>query len=139
MADTEHILETWTQLDGLAHELLSPLETEAQYQEALHFVDALMTRVGQDERHPLVSLLILVSERVEAYEDRHHPVPTSTPSRLLAFLMADRDLTQTQLARETGIDQSNLSKLLKGERDFNARQIKALSDYFQVNPAVFFE
>lgn len=137
MTNTERVLEAWAQLDQLAHDLLNPISNDGQYRVALAFVDDLMTRAEQDGNPALASLLTLISERVETYEEEHHPVPASNPSRVLAFLMEQRDLTQSALAEATGIDQSNLSKLLKGERELNTRQIKILSDYFKVSPAVF--
>jgi hypothetical protein len=31
----EHVAQVWTQLDALAHELLVPIENEAQYKQVL--------------------------------------------------------------------------------------------------------
>lgn len=51
--------------------------------------------------------------------------------------MEDFGTTQTEPASATGSDQSNLSKPLGGKREFNTAHVKALGDYFHVNPAVF--
>ena len=45
-------------------------------------------------------------------------------------------LTQSDLAKEVG-GQPIVSKILKGERELNLRQIKALAKRFKVSPKVF--
>ena len=45
-------------------------------------------------------------------------------------------LTQTDLAKELG-GQPNVSKVLKGERELNLRQIRALAEKFKVEPNLF--
>lgn len=47
-----------------------------------------------------------------------------------------RELTQKDLAKEVD-GQPIVSKILKGERDLNIRQIKALAKRFKVSPEVF--
>lgn len=135
----EAIVHAWASVDSVAHDLLTPIETEAQYGQALAAVDELMTRVNDagEQPHPLESLLGILIERVAAYEDATLPVRARRPEAVLAYLMADRRLTQTALAAATGIDQSTISKLLKGERKFSTAHVKALADYFGVEGGVF--
>jgi len=137
MTDTHTLFRLWADVDCVAHDLLSPITSEAQNEQALTTIDELMLEVGDDQNHPLLSLLNLLADRVEAFERAAYPLPPAPPQRVLAFLMEQRDLTQQALAAATGIDQSNLSKLLRGRRDFTANQVKKLSEYFHVNPSVF--
>ncbi len=134
---TDTVAEAWTQVDRVAHDLLRPISTEAQHAQALEVIEALMIRIEGRDEHPLTTLLELLVERVHAYEEIHHAIPAAPPSRLLAFLMDQNNLTQSAVAQATGINQSNLSKLLRGEREFNTQHIKALSEFFHVSPAVF--
>lgn len=55
---------------------------------------------------------------------------------MLAYLMNLQGLTQKDLAKEVG-GQPIVSKILKGERDLNIRQVKALAKRFKVSPEVF--
>lgn len=135
----ESIARAWVNVDSVAHDLLTPIETNEQYQQALSAVDDLMTRVNDDGQHPhpLDSLLGILIERVAAYEDALFPVRERKPEAVLAYLMEDRRLTQTALAAVTGIDQSTISKLLKGERGFSKAHARALAAYFGVDVGVF--
>jgi len=55
---------------------------------------------------------------------------------VLAYLMEEHGLKQTDLAAELG-GQSIVSAILNGKRELNARQAKALGKRFKVSPAVF--
>ena len=93
-------------------------------------------RFGVDEHHPIFSLVDVVADRIREYEDRVHPWPdTTTPASLLAYLMAERGLKQSELP-EVG-PQSVVSEVLSGKRALNVRQAKALAVRFQVPMEVF--
>ena len=47
-----------------------------------------------------------------------------------------KGLNQTDVAKELG-DQPNVSKVLKGKRELNLRQIRYLAEKFKVEPALF--
>lgn len=136
-SDTATLFKSWSAVDQAAHGLLSPISSEAQYQDALAVIDALMVQIGNQPDHPLLSLLDLLSERVETFERHTYPSEPVPPHRILAFLMDQHGLSQKQLESATGIDQSNLSKMLKGTRALTVPQIKTLSNYFHISPEVF--
>ncbi|WP_420594821.1 helix-turn-helix domain-containing protein [Deinococcus sp.] len=92
---------------------------------------------SEDPAHPLGSLLTLMVERIQAYEDRVYPPAEVSPARMLAYLMALRGLSQNALASATGLDQGNVSKLLSGKREFNLKTVGTLSAYFKVDPGLF--
>lgn|ERR1035438_8621321 len=80
---------------------------------------------------PLGGLLLLLAERIREYEERAHPWPeTSTPASLLAFLMVQHGLRQSDLP-EFG-SQSVVSAVLSDKRVLNLRQVKALAARFHV-------
>src|SRR5687767_11663749 len=62
-----------------------------------------------------MELLNLVTNNIETYEKKAYPIETQTPSDVLAFLMSQHDLTQSDLP-EIG-SQSHVSKILSGERN----------------------
>ncbi len=59
-------------------------------------------------------------------------------AEMLAYLMDLQGLIQSDLAKELG-GQPIVSKILKGERELNLRQVKALAKRFNVSPQVFIE
>lgn len=51
--------------------------TAAEYNRLVAFLDTLTDEVGEDEHHPLASLMELVSVLIERYEDEHIPELTA--------------------------------------------------------------
>jgi len=72
---------------------------------------------------------------IHAYEEEHHPIPESSGADVLRFLMEEHGLTQSDLP-EIG-SQGVVSEILRGKRELNVRQIRALATRFHVSPAVF--
>jgi HTH-type transcriptional regulator / antitoxin HigA len=61
---------------GLAKIIYVP-HTEVEYRRLVAFLDRLIDDVGEDEAHPLASLMELVGVLIERYEDEHVPHLTS--------------------------------------------------------------
>ena len=49
------------------------LHTEEEYQRLVAFLDVLIDEVGEDETHPLASLMEVVGVLIEGYEEEHVP------------------------------------------------------------------
>jgi len=109
----------------------APIAGKAQYKRLLACVDALMDDYDDRSGNPLGGLLLLLAERIREYEERTQSWPeTSTPASLLAFLMEQHGLRQSDLP-EIG-PQSVVSAVLAGKRELNLRQVKALAARFHV-------
>jgi HTH-type transcriptional regulator / antitoxin HigA len=132
--DLKSVQSAWRGLNKLVP--LGPIVNDRAFERRVRIMDELLDRVGANESHPLVPLLDLVSKSIEAYEMQHHALPEASPEQVLSYLMAEHDLTQTDLAEELG-GQSVVSAILNGKRELNARQVKALAKRFNVSPAVF--
>lgn len=122
------------------HEALGlglPIADEAQYERMLEAVGELMEQHAQAlESGPLGGLALLLAERLRAYESRAHPwAESSTPASLLAYLMTEHGLRQTDVP-EIG-SQGVVSEVLAGKRQLNLRQIKALAVRFSVPMEAF--
>ena len=63
------------------------------------------------------------------------PSQSAAGSTCSSFLMEEHGLTQSDLP-EIG-SQGVVSDILRGKRELNVRQIRALAKRFQVSPAVF--
>jgi HTH-type transcriptional regulator/antitoxin HigA len=51
---------------------------EKEYNEAVRLLDSLIDTVGEDENHPLASLMEILGLLIEKYEDEHIPEITET-------------------------------------------------------------
>jgi HTH-type transcriptional regulator / antitoxin HigA len=100
------------------------------------FMNELLEKIGGRESHPLAGLLDVVTMFVRDYEERHVEIPDAAPTDVLRFLMDQRELRQVDLADLFG-SQSNVSEVLNGRREINARQARALGKRFGVSPAAF--
>lgn len=116
--------------------LLSVPYTEEDYHNRLDLLNKLIDEVGDNEQHPLASLLDTVGTLVANYEQEHYPLPEASPQEVLAYLIQEHQLTQSELP-EIG-SQGVVSEILRGKRQLNKRQILALSKRFGVAPGVFF-
>ena len=47
--------------------------TEQEYRDAVNLLDDLIDQVGEDENHPLASLMEVLGVLIEKYEDDHVP------------------------------------------------------------------
>jgi HTH-type transcriptional regulator/antitoxin HigA len=62
-------LNTWPQIAGMVY---VPHEEE-EYERLVSFLDSLIDEVGEDESHPLASLMEIVGLLIERYEDEQVP------------------------------------------------------------------
>ena len=65
----QQVTTAWPSLSGL---LYVP-HTENEYQETVDLLDNLIDQVGEDENHPLASLMEVLGVLIEIYEDDHIP------------------------------------------------------------------
>lgn len=114
---------------------LLTIRNEREYEQAVKRLNNLLDEIGANERHPLYELLDTLGTLIHAYEEKHHTVPESSGAEMLRFLMDEHGLTQSDLS-EVG-SQGVVSEILKGKRELNVRQIRALARRFRVSPAVF--
>ncbi len=119
----------------VASRVVSIIRTKEQYEYAVKILDKLIDMAGENEGHPLASLMETIGTRIEEYEDTHYPEPEGDPIGCLKYLMEEHNLKQSDL-KELG-SQGVVSEILRGKRQLNVRQIKALSKRFHVSPAVF--
>ena len=124
---------SWQAFDNIAH--LRPIHTAADYDRTVKMMNALLDVAGDDEDHPLSSLLELTSDLVSRYEQEHHPIEAADPKDALRFLMESRGLKQEDLS--SVVPQSNLSAILAGKRKISAALAGKLGGFFGISPAIF--
>lgn len=123
-------------MESQAHVKLRAIGSERHYKEMVSLMNALIDRVGDRENHVLTGLLDVVSALVSDYEEQNVEIPTASPAAVLQFLMEQKQLRQIDLAEDFG-SQSNVSEVLSGKREINARQARSLAARFGVSSAVF--
>lgn len=129
----ESVVRIWPEIKHL----LTVPHTEAEYNRLVDLLDELIDEVGQDEAHPLVSLMETIGQLISAYETEHFPEPDASPVGVLQFLMEEHGLNQSDLP-EVG-SQGVVSEILSGKRQLNLRQVQALSKRFNVSTAAFLD
>jgi HTH-type transcriptional regulator / antitoxin HigA len=134
--DLDVLTPAWRELETRTPVKLRAIENERHYRGMVNFMNKLLDKVGDRETHPLMGLLDIVAAFVHDYEERNVEIPDADPAVVLRFLMEQHDLRQTDLAKDFG-SQSNVSEVLSGKREINARQARSLATRFGVSPAVF--
>jgi HTH-type transcriptional regulator / antitoxin HigA len=115
--------------------MLHPIKDDHELAEATSLADELLDRarlLPEEEQY-----LDVLCDLMEAYEDEHHPIPDVSASEMLRFLIDQRGVTQQVVANETGIANSTISALLKGDREMTRKHVEVLARYFGVEPGVF--
>lgn len=126
----EQIAKVWPTVQSV----FSVPHNDKDYRNLVSLLDGVIDEVGENENHPLASLMESLGSLIETYEATHVKEPEGTPIETLKTLMAEHGCRQTDL-KEIG-SQGVVSEILKGKRSLNIRQVKALSKKFNVSPAV---
>jgi HTH-type transcriptional regulator / antitoxin HigA len=131
--DIKAIQASWQKFDTMAH--LRPINDEKSYVRMTALMNSLLDVAGDDEDHPLSSLLDLVSDMVAKYEQENYTIEPAEPKEALRFLMEARGMKQEDLSAV--VPQSNLSAILSGKRKISATLAGKLGNFFGVSAALF--
>lgn len=112
-----------------------PIRNKKQLAAAYREIDRLMRlrKLSADER----DYLELLSMLVEKYEAAHIPPPDVSQGQMLDHLLDARRMTQAQVAKATGISANLLSNVRAGRRELSRDNLRKLSAFFKVSPAVW--
>ena len=112
-------------------------KNEKEFNALVSRLDELLDVVGDDEHHPLIGLVDMISLLIATYEEKHYQKPIEKGVAALKFLIKEQRLRQTDLP-EIG-SQGVVSEILNGKRVLNLRQIKLLAHRFNVDPLTFID
>lgn len=115
---------------------LLAIRNAREYDAAVAQLNDLIDEVGDNPRDPRYRFIDTLSVLIEAYDEEHHKIPDLTGAAMLRFLMEQHGLSQGDLP-EIG-SQGVVSEVLRGKRELNVRQIRALSERFHLSPEAFF-
>jgi HTH-type transcriptional regulator/antitoxin HigA len=114
---------------------LRPLRSDKDLDRAIAVIDALLDRDGLTR--PEKDYLDVLSDLVERYEDKFHPIADVDDAEMLRFLIDQKGVKQVEVARATGIAESTISEILTGKLQLTRAQINKLARFFHVSPTVF--
>ena len=116
--------------------LLKAIETEAEYDRMAAAVGELMDK-GEDSLSPEESALLeTMAILIQAYDDRHHPLPDTSPNEMLAYLMETSGRATRDLLPVFGT-RGRVSEVLNGKRSISKEQAKKLAALFKVSTDLF--
>ncbi|VVO53611.1 Antitoxin HigA [Pseudomonas fluorescens] len=110
-------------------------KNEDDYDALVQALDELLEMTGEDESHPLMSLVDIIGDWIEEWDHKHRPMPVASGVDVLRYLMREHGLSQSELP---GVgSQSVVSEILSGKRQLNLRQIRWLAERFGVSVETF--
>lgn len=116
---------------------LRPITAKKQHEAALQIAEHLINALNKKKADQGVEVYLqTLTDLISDYETKMFAAPEVSGREMLAYLMDLKGLNQTDVAKELG-GQPNVSKVLKGERELNLRQIRELAAKFKVQPALF--
>ena len=127
----KEIAKVWPNIQSV----FSVPHNEKDYNNLVNLLDSLIDEVGNNDSHPLSSLMETIGSLIEAYESQNYPDIEGDPINALKTLMEEHGLKQSDLP-EIG-SQGVVSEIISGKRQLNVRQLKLLGERFKVSPVVF--
>lgn len=116
------------------------IQNRRQYDNFQSLITVLMkqlaTASNENTKRGIRMYLDLLVPLIEKYEGEHWSASNATPREVLAYLMAEHDLTQADLKDEIG-SQPYVSEILGGKKSLTLDQVSKLAKRFHVSPSVF--
>ena len=114
-----------------------PIRTPREHTRALAIVERLMDkpRKSAAERQ----MIELLATLIDQYEESEWPTPHASPGKILKFLLDERQMSQSELARQLAIPQSTIANVIAGRRQLSKANVLALSKFFGVSAMLLME
>jgi HTH-type transcriptional regulator/antitoxin HigA len=113
---------------------LARIRDEKELNAAQAVVDTLL-REELDEGG--LAYLEALSDLVIVYELEHHALAPLTPHELLAHMLDERQMSQADLVRATGLPKATVSNLVSGKRRFTVGQMHSVARVFGLPGTLF--
>jgi HTH-type transcriptional regulator / antitoxin HigA len=129
------IMATASYSQLLTHFQPKPIRSAREHSRALVLVEELMDkqRTSAAERQ----MIELLATLIDQYEESEWPTPHAAPGEVLAFLLTERRMAQSELSRQLAIPQSTIANVIAGRRQLSKTNVLALSRFFRVSPMLF--
>lgn len=115
----------------MAMHLIRPIHDQVDAENAAEMIDLL---AGHKLNAEQTDYLDLLSDLYEKWESTQFPISRARGAELLRLVLAERGEKAGDLAKLLGIDASLAYRLLRGERQLTAVQIRKLADHYGLDP-----
>lgn len=116
----------------MAMHMLRPIHDQVDAENAAEMIDLLAGHKLNAEQDDYLDLL---SDLYEKWESAQFPISRARGAELLRLVLAERGEKAGDLAKLLGIDVSLAYRLVRGERQLTAVQIRKLADRYGLDPA----
>ncbi len=112
--------------------LIRPIHDQVDAENAAEIIDLL---AGHKLNAEQADYLDLLSDLYERWENTQHPIAAARGAELLRIVLAERGENGAALATLLGVDPSLAYRLLRGERQLTAVQIRTLANQYGLDAA----
>ena len=116
----------------MAMHLIRPIHDQVDAENAAEIIDLL---AGHKLNAEQMDYLDLLSDLYERWENAQFPITAARGAELLRLVLAERGENGAALANLLGVDPSLAYRLLRGERQLTAAQIRTLADQYGLDAA----
>ena len=111
--------------------------SKEQYEFAQNKIEELLPLVSDEmsANHPLAVELALMSDVVIAYEKEHFPIEKPTVAELIELMLAEKGMTQKQLAVQIGVSPSRISDYISGRAEPTLKIARLLCQILNIQPS----
>lgn len=136
MTHDEHVRGVWNEMSVIHPIVVRAIESDDEYDHMVAAVEHLMDK-GEDHLSPEESALLeTMAILIQAYDDRHHPLPPVPPREMLAYLMESSAKTAKDLLPVFGT-RGRIAEVLNGKCSVSKQQAKKLAALFRVTADLF--
>ncbi len=114
---------------------MAEIENESQYEAFIERIEELLKVVSNDtpvtDRNFLE--LDVISNLVEEYEEKYYPVEMPTLAEVIRDEMAERGITQKELAELLGVSPSRISEYMTGKAEPTLKVARLLNQKLDID------
>ncbi len=114
---------------------IKPIRTEADYEWALQEIESLWDSQSNSDKEDRFEILVTL---VEAYEEKHHPIPPPDPIDAILYEMECRGWTRQDLEPYLG-SRARVSEILNRKRPLSLNMIRRLQDALSISADVLIQ
>ena len=114
---------------------MAEIKTEEQYEVLLQRIEELLPLISNETPASDRNLIELdiISDLVEEYEDIHYPVEIPTLPEIIRYEMAERGITQKELAKLLGVSPSRISEYMNGKAEPTLKVARLLREKLDID------
>ena len=114
---------------------MAELENEDQYDVMIERIEELLPLVSNEttvtDRNMIE--LVVISNLVEEYEEKYYPVEMPTLAEVIRDEMAERGITQKELAELLGVSPSRISEYMTGKAEPTLKVARLLNQKLDID------